>query len=89
MADYPEVFWFLAVVSVLLFGISKAGFGTGVGILATPLLTLSVPATIAVAILLPLLIITDIFSLFHYRLSYDRRSIMLLVPAALLGSEGR
>jgi len=79
------MFWLVAIVAVVMFGISKAGFGTGVGILATPLLTLAVSATQAVAILLPLLILTDIFSMYHYRLKFHRKSIMLLLPAAMIG----
>lgn len=85
MADYPDMFWLLAIAAVVLFGISKAGFGTGVGILATPLLTLAVPAAQAVAILLPLLILTDLFSMYHYRLRFHRQSILLLLPAAIVG----
>jgi uncharacterized membrane protein YfcA len=85
LADYPEMFWLLAIFAVVIFGISKAGFGTGVGILATPLLTLAVPASQAVAILLPLLILTDLFSMYHYRLRFHRHSIILLLPAAVVG----
>jgi uncharacterized membrane protein YfcA len=85
LPEYSATFWFLAVAAVLLFGISKAGFGTGVGILATPLLTLAIPATDAVAILLPLLIITDFFSVYYYRLHFHRPSISVLLPAAIIG----
>jgi len=85
VADYPNIFWFVAIVAVVMFGISKAGFGTGVGILATPLLTLAVSATQAVAILLPLLILTDVFSVYQYRLKFHRKSIMILLPAAMVG----
>ncbi|MBN1102461.1 MAG: sulfite exporter TauE/SafE family protein [Deltaproteobacteria bacterium] len=83
--EYSVAFWFLAIAAVLLFGISKAGFGTGVGILATPLLTLAIPVTDAVAILLPLLIITDFFSVYYYRLNFHRPSIRVLLPAAIIG----
>jgi hypothetical protein len=83
--DYPVEFWFLAVPAVVLYGISKAGFGIGVGILATPLLTLAIPATEAVTILAPLLIITDFFTVIHYRLNFHRQSIVLLLPAAMIG----
>ena len=45
LPDYPMFFWILAVVSVLFVGIAKAGFGGGVGILATPLMALAIPVT--------------------------------------------
>ena len=52
---YPTAFWVCAVGAVLLIGIAKAGFGGGVGILAMPLLALTVPVADAAALLLPLL----------------------------------
>jgi uncharacterized membrane protein YfcA len=85
MFNYPTEFWFLAVPAVMLYAISKGGFGTGVGIVATPLLMLAIPATEAVAILAPLLIITDFFTVVHYRLNFHKESILLLIPAAVLG----
>jgi uncharacterized membrane protein YfcA len=39
----------------------------------------------AAAILLPLLIITDMLSLFYYRRDFDRRSIKALIPGGLAG----
>jgi uncharacterized membrane protein YfcA len=83
--DYPIAFWFCAIPAVMLFGISKAGFGSGIGILATPLLTLTIPVTKALGLLLPLLIITDVFALIHYRTHFDSRSLRILVPSACLG----
>ncbi|MEW6667594.1 MAG: sulfite exporter TauE/SafE family protein [Thermodesulfobacteriota bacterium] len=83
--DYPIEFWFLGVPAVVLYSISKAGFGVGVGFLVTPLLTLTIPATEAVTILAPLLIITDFFTVIHYRLTFHRQSIALLLPAAMIG----
>jgi uncharacterized membrane protein YfcA len=86
--DYPIAFWFCAVPAVMILGISKAGFGSGIAILATPLLTLTIPVTKAVGLLLPLLIITDMFALIHYRTHFDSHSIRILVPAACLGIAG-
>ena len=83
--DCPMAFWLCAVPAVLLFGISKAGFGSGIGILATPLLTLAIPVTEAVGLLLPLLLITDVFALIHYRTHFDRPNIKILLPAACIG----
>ena len=83
--DYPTYFWVLAGVAVVFVGIAKAGFGGGVGIVATPLMALVIPVADAAAILLPLLIVCDIFAVMHYRSSFDRRSIKLLLPGALVG----
>lgn len=70
---------------MLLIGISKAGFGGGVGAIATPLMALTISVTDAAAILLPILLIADLFSLRHYWNVYDRNSIKLLLPGAIVG----
>lgn len=69
----------------MIFGMAKAGFGSGIGVVATPLLAMTIPVTNAVALLLPLLIIADVFSVNHYRMNFDRRNIKLLLPGAFLG----
>ena len=79
------MFWVTAALAVLLIGISKAGFGGGVGAVATPLMALTISVTDAASILLPLLIVADIFSIRHYWQTYDRPSIRLMLPGAIIG----
>tara|TARA_Y100000588_G_scaffold372962_1_gene446194 strand:+ start:2131 stop:2913 length:783 start_codon:yes stop_codon:yes gene_type:complete len=83
--DYPDVFWVLAATSVVFVGIAKAGFGGGVGVIATPLMALIIPVVDAAAIMLPILITCDIFSVLHYQRSFDKRSISHLLPGAVVG----
>ena len=78
-------FYPVAVIAILVIGISKSGFGGGVGVLAVPLMSLFIPPPQAAAILLPLLIIMDWFTTWHYRKSWDKRNIKILLPAAMLG----
>lgn len=85
MLDITTSAYIIAAVSVVLIGISKAGFGGGVGIIATPLMALALPVTRSVGILLPLLLACDIFALFYYRRSFNKRSVLLLVPGTILG----
>jgi uncharacterized membrane protein YfcA len=85
LPDYPTTFWVTAVAAILLIGISKAGFGGGVGAVATPLLALTIPVADAAALLLPLLIVADLLSLRHYWCVYDRRSLQRLLPGAVIG----
>ncbi len=82
---YPAAFWAAAITAVLLLGISKAGFAGGVGTLATPLVALTITVAEAAAILLPLLIFTDILALFYYRRDFDSKSMRVLIPGALIG----
>jgi hypothetical protein len=85
LPDYSTVFWITAVLVVTMLGIAKAGFGGGAAVIATPLLALTVPVAEAAALLLPLLIIIDMISIVHYRGSFDRRSIQLMIPSAAVG----
>ncbi|MDP6042228.1 MAG: sulfite exporter TauE/SafE family protein [Candidatus Latescibacteria bacterium] len=85
MPDYPTVFWVLAVIAVIFVGIAKAGFGGGVGILATPLMALTIPVAESAAILLPLLIVCDVFAVAHYWRTFHRRSVLLMLPGAVVG----
>lgn len=85
LPDYPTLFWVTAVFAMILIGISKAGFGGGVGAIATPLMALTISVTDAAAILLPILIVADLFSLRHYWNVYDRNSLKLLLPGAVVG----
>jgi uncharacterized membrane protein YfcA len=85
LPDYPTTFWVTAVFAMILIGVSKAGFGGGVAAIATPLMALTISVTDAAAILLPILIVADLFSLRHYWNVYDRRSLTLMVPGAIVG----
>ena len=72
-------------MAVTLVGIAKAGFGGGVAVVATPLMALTISVTDAAALLLPLLIICDIFSVIHYRTNFSRPNIKRLLPGAVVG----
>ena len=85
LPTYPAAFWVCAVGAVLLMGVAKAGFGGGIGILATPLLALTVSVADAVALLLPLLIACDVFAVRHYRRTFDKTSVKRLLPGSALG----
>ena len=85
LPEYPTIFWVCAVSAVIFVGIAKAGFGGGIGIIATPLMALTIPVADAAALMLPLLIACDVFAVNHYRTRFDRRSIKLLLPGAVLG----
>ena len=78
-------FYALAIIAILIVGIAKSGFGGGLGVLAVPIMALAIPPLQAAAILLPLLCLMDLFNVWHYRNSWDKRNIQILLPAALVG----
>src|ERR1041384_6509639 len=75
----------LASLAVLFIGISKAGFGGGVGILVTPVVALVFPPTEAIGILLPLLSAGDAFSLYHYWGKWEKSNVRYLIPGTFVG----
>lgn len=78
-------FYAAAVPAVLLFGISKGGFGGGLGTLAVPLLALVISPVQAAAILLPVLCLMDIVSLWKFRRLWIWDELRVLLPASLVG----
>jgi uncharacterized membrane protein YfcA len=77
--------WLLAALAVLFIGLSKAGFGGGLGMLTTPLCALAFPPREALGLVLPLLCAGDLFSLAHYWRKWDARNLKYLLPGAVLG----
>jgi len=79
--------WFYAAAlpAVFINGVSKGGFGSGLGIVSVPLMALTVPVTEAAAILLPILCVMDLAALWAYRRNWDRENMKIMLPAGLAG----
>jgi len=77
--------WVVAIVAALFIGISKAGFGGGLGMLTTPLCVLAFGPKDAIGILLPLLCAGDLFSLYHYWGKWERQNLKFLLPGVVVG----
>lgn len=84
MIDDP-LFYAAAIPAVLIMGISKGGFGSGVGLLATPLLALTMPMSRAAAIMLPILIVMDLVGIAAYRKSFSRENLPLILAGGIAG----
>ncbi len=79
------LFYAVAVPAVLLFGISKGGFGGGLGTAAVPLMALVISPVQAAAILLPILCLMDLVALWKFRGKWVWPELRVLLPASLLG----
>jgi hypothetical protein len=77
-------FYFVAIPSVILLGLSKGGFA-GLGIASTPLLALYLPPLEAAALILPILITQDAISVYVYRRDWDSWNLKVMLPGALAG----
>lgn len=88
--DFPLItdpyFYLVSVPAVLLLGISKSGFGTGFGALATPMMALAVSVPRAAAIMMPLLFVMDVLGIRALRKDLDRKLLRFLLPWGLLGT---
>ncbi|MFH1043477.1 MAG: sulfite exporter TauE/SafE family protein [Pseudomonadota bacterium] len=79
------LFYAAAIPALLITGISKAGLGSGLGILAVPLIALTMPATQAAAIMLPILCVMDLAALWAYRGQWSRENIKIMLPGGITG----
>jgi uncharacterized membrane protein YfcA len=75
----------LIATVVVLIGVSKSAFAGALGVFAVPLLMIKLPATEAIALMLPLLIVGDILSVKSYWKKWDHRILISLIPVAILG----
>ncbi len=76
-----------AVIAILGFtlGLAKGGFNA-LGPVLTPLLSLLLPVSLAVGVLLPMLIVGDIFAIYIYWGEWDSQLIWRMLPAGALGA---
>lgn len=75
----------LAVIAVIVVGMAKGGF-SGLGVLATPLLALSLPAPVAAAVLMPVLLAQDAVSVWSFRKTWDKWIVAWMLPGTLFGA---
>lgn len=79
------LFWCLAIIGVLLTGISKSGFAGGAGVVAVPLLALVMPIPQSTALMLPLLLAMDVRTIGYYRKHVSFAQLKYIVPTGLMG----
>ena len=78
-------FYLAAAPAILLVGISKGGFGGGLALLGVPMMALVIAPAQAAAIMLPILLVMDAFSVWAYRRRYDRDVLAAMLPGTTVG----
>jgi uncharacterized membrane protein YfcA len=78
------VFWMLALIAAALVGAGKGGLPV-VGMLGVPVLAMAVHPVAAAGLLLPVYVVSDIFGLWAYRGSFDRRVLAILIAGVTIG----
>jgi uncharacterized membrane protein YfcA len=77
-------FYIVASVAVILVGLAKGGFA-GLGAAAMPILALVMDPVAGAGMLLPILMVQDIVSVWAFRRDFDRRTLLLTLPGAVVG----
>jgi uncharacterized membrane protein YfcA len=85
MIDNSMIFFSMTGIVICLIGLSKGGFGGSMGALGTPLMVLVLPADQVVGLLLPILMIADIFAVTSHWKRWDQKLVILLLPGAVVG----
>ncbi|WP_062270560.1 sulfite exporter TauE/SafE family protein [Endozoicomonas arenosclerae] len=79
-------FLITAVPAVIITGLGKGGMGNALGMIAVPLMSLSLPPVQAAAILLPLLLVMDGFAIWGWRQHIDWSIIKIILLPGLFGT---
>ncbi|MBB4052711.1 hypothetical protein GGR20_002359 [Devosia subaequoris] len=80
------VFVTIAVIAVLVVGLSKAGLLGGLGVVGVPLLTLVMAPREAAGMMLPVLLCMDAVAIWMYRKECDWSLIRIMLPGAAAGT---
>lgn len=84
LLDMNLLQWITLIIAAFFVGFSKTGIG-GVMMLAIPLLATAFGGKDSTGILLPMLIVGDIFAIRYYHRSADLKSVVTPLPWALIG----
>jgi len=78
-------FYVTAIPAVFIYGIGKGGLGGALGIIAVPLMALTMEPTQAAAILLPILCLMDFFAVKQHYRNADYTILKCMLPGAIIG----
>jgi uncharacterized membrane protein YfcA len=84
LAAQSWAFWAAAIAGVTILGLAKGGFA-GLGVLGVPIMALGMSPVLAAAILLPILLVQDVFSVKAFGAHRSNRVLALMIPGSCLG----
>ena len=74
-----------ASVAAVVVGFLKTSVGGGIGLVLTPTLSLVLPPPVVLAVIAPLMTLSDPITLRYYWRQWDRRELVVLLPTTLGG----
>jgi uncharacterized membrane protein YfcA len=85
MATYSTAFLVMVGVVTFIISLSKGGLGGMLGALSTPLMVMVMPANKVLGLLLPIMLVADLFALAIHWKKWNARLVGLLLPGAVIG----
>ncbi len=79
------LFFITVVPAIVLYGIAKSGLGGSISLISVPLMTLVMPLSQALAVILPILIFSDIIAAYRFRKEFDFNTLKIMIPFAAFG----
>ena len=79
------IFLITVVPAILLYGVAKSGLGGSISLISVPLMTIVMPLGHALAIILPILIFSDLIAVYRFRKKFDFNTLKLIIPFAGIG----
>ncbi len=80
----PADQWFVLILCGVLIGMAKAGIA-GTGLMIVPIMAYVFGGKVSTGLVLPMLIIADVFAVRFYHRHADWRHIVRLIPWAIAG----
>jgi hypothetical protein len=78
-------FLVMLVAVTFLVSVSKGGLGGMAGTLSAPLMSLVMPVNEVLGLLLPIMLLADVFSIIFHWKKWNKRLVWLLLPGAVIG----
>lgn len=85
LGSQPTITLVLVAIAGFLTGLSKGGLGGMMGALITTMLALVLPIDKVIGMMLPILMLGDVFAVAAHWGNWQRKLILSLLPGALLG----
>jgi|TARA_B100000795_G_C22759874_1_gene423135 uncharacterized membrane protein YfcA len=79
------LFIFCVIPAIILYGIAKSGLGGSISLISVPLMTIVMPLNQVLAVILPILIVSDFIAAYRFRKEFDLNTLKLIIPFAAIG----
>ena len=83
--EFDFLFLACTIPAIMLYGVAKSGLGGSMALISIPLMTVVMTLSQALAIILPILILSDLVAVYKFRKHYDSKTLKLLMVGGAIG----